>query len=96
LEIVELLGLGGLADILQALESEWVLTVEQILPRLFVKALGVRPVDSGNVDRQRTIHEEGDVGDALFVDELGLFSGIPPRPSQSQTYKRRTGIPARR
>ena len=61
---------ASLADVLQALEAERVLVVQQVLAGLLVEALRVIAVDLGDVQRQRAVHENGDVGNALLVGQL--------------------------
>jgi len=69
-QVVQLLGVGHLADVLQALETERILVVEQVLPGLIVEALRMSAVDVGHVQRQRAVDKNGDVGNALLVEEL--------------------------
>ena len=57
----------GFADVLQALETEGVLVVVDELEGLLVEALGMVAMHLGDVQSERAVGEDGDVGDALLV-----------------------------
>src|SRR5260370_843460 len=67
-KIIQFLGIDGLANILQPLESKRVLAVGEVLARFLVEALGVIPMHLRHVERQRAVHEERDVGNPLLIE----------------------------
>ena len=69
-QIVQLLRFGGLADVVQPLEAERVLAVLQPRERFGVEAFRVLAEDRVTLTASGLSDEDGDVGDALVVEQL--------------------------
>src|SRR5579871_455534 len=70
MQVVQLFGILGIPDVLQAAETEWIFAAEQVLAGFFVKALRVVAVHLGDIHGQGAVDKYGDIGDALLVRQL--------------------------
>src|SRR5580700_3803499 len=69
-QIVELFRFGGIADVLQAAESERVLVVVEVGLGFGVETFRVGAVHGCHVDGERTVHKNRNVGDAFGIRQL--------------------------
>jgi hypothetical protein len=68
-QVIQSLALRGFSQIAKPVEPEWVLAVLDKCGCFGVKFFRVAPEYIGDVDRQRTIDEDGDIGKQFSLEQ---------------------------